>query len=119
MKGKCKLCGQPVNNKRGAHCHLMIKHGAEYEKAGRRQDKFISWETDLEAADKNGSKKDPKSGAEALKNKPRGIRHLNLNDQNEECAHFQVDPEYNERFEYIDDDGYVYTAGELKKRGWL
>lgn len=104
MVGKCKLCGKPVNNKRGAHCHLMIKHGAEYEKAGRRQDKFISWETDLDEADKN---------------KPSGIRHLNLNDPNEEVAHLQIDPEYNERFEYIDDDDNVYTAGELKKRGWL
>lgn len=122
MVGKCKLCGQQINNKRGAHCHLMIKHGAEYERAGRKQQKFIEWETDLEAAGKTGSenKKDPAREIwKTLKSKPRGIRHLNLASPEERAASREIDKEFGEHYEYIDADGNCYCPAELIKRGWL
>ena len=124
MVGKCKLCGKELKNKRACHGHLITQHSAEYRAAGLVQANFIDYIDDLQKV----VSPNPKAKAQAAEkekgvllpgNKPRGLRHLNLEVPAEARAHHEIDDEYGEHFEYIDDDSNVYTQAELIKRGWL
>lgn len=127
MIGKCKLCGRELKNKRACHGHLMTNHSSEYRAAGMDQSKFIQYYDDKEILSTPNNSISPAAGETHTQSskdlipgkKPRGLRHLNVNNRDEYHAHLQFDDEFGERYEYIDIDNNVYTQAELIQKGWL
>ena len=108
---KCSICGHEVRSKRAMHGHMMTLHNEEYRKAGMKQE-ALSFQVEEQEEDQDNASSGKK------KEKPAGLRHLNLTIPAEKLAFAEVS-DYGDHYEYIDDNGFCYSTKEVKEKGWI